>query len=109
MWYRVKNEALYHDTVCALSILHNLCVDARDEWDEAKVRQAQDKNQRLRRREARKFNTLVRAGVLRFVVHNGSLQAGRRRRHALAILRGAAVGPLAVAGAAGAESDASYE
>ena len=106
LWYRVKNESLYHDTIRALSILHNLCVDARDEWDEDKVRQAQEKNQRLRKREERKFRTLVRAGVLRFVVHNGSLQAGRRRRHALSILRGAAVGPLP-GGLPGAESDAS--
>ena len=93
MWYRVKNESLYHDTVCALGILHNLCIDARDQWDDDKVLKAQEQNQRLRQRERGKFKALVRAGVLIFGIHNGSLLAGRIKRHALAVFRGAAVGP----------------
>jgi hypothetical protein len=93
MWYRVKTESLYHDTVSALGILHNLCIDARDQWDESKVLDAQKQNKRLRQLERRKFLKLLKAGRVAFGVHSGSLQAGRKKRHALAQFRGAAVGP----------------
>ena len=77
--------------VRALSVLHNVCLDARDKMSTKDINRAIDKHARLTVKEQAKYAALVRAGKVAKVVHNDNLAAGIARRRAVALHVGARV------------------
>ena len=103
MWFRNQND--YSPVVLACAILHNVCLDARDQWDEVEVVGAIRKNSRLRKRENKKLKRDAKLNRLPVAKHGGGLLKGRFKRHALALHLGAAVGPAPADGEVLVDSD----